>query len=296
MAKAKRESIKEFWSRVDQEGRRAPAEDEKAKLLGYGLSKRQVHCALVCRFQPKDGSRTRPYVTPDSWACGRRDAKKPPPDCQEQLELDVLWVHSNHDKPLEEAPTLDARCLLEMAQKRPDEFFKIYQKCLPGIVRLQRERVEAGRRGVVERREKKIRRAKSLKRAAYREAARQREVLRQIQQREEANRRAEAQKRAQEQEEVRQREEAERRAAAYGEAERVAAAKAQAEEEEKKKQEALRQEEAKKRAEEEEKAHRREQRRPSRQQKNAAKANLSENGQQQELAVSAKSADDWVEI
>ncbi len=202
MAEAKRETIKEFWSRVDQEGRKVQAEADQSQLMASGLSKRQVHCVLAYRFQPKDGRRTRPYVTPDSWACGRRDAKKPPPDCQEQLELDVLWVHSNHDKPLEEAPTPDARFLSEMAQKRPDEFFKIYQKCLPGIVRLQRERVEAGRRGVVERREKKIRRAKSLKRAAYREAARQRKVA---QQQEEARRRAEAQKRAQEQEEARRR-------------------------------------------------------------------------------------------
>jgi len=176
-------------------------------------------------------------VTPDSWACGRRDAKKPPPDCQEQLELDALWVHSNRDRTLDEAPTSDARFLLEMAQKRPDDFFKIYQKCLPGIVRLQRERVETRRRGVVERRKRRIRHAKSQKRAAYREAARQREALRLAQQQEEARRRAEAQKQVQEQEEARQREEAERRAAAVAEAERVAAAKAQAEEEEKKKQE-----------------------------------------------------------
>ncbi len=293
MVEAKRETIKEFWSRIDQEGRKAQAEAEKSQLMAYGMSKRQVQSALVYRFPPKEGGRTRAWVTPDSWACGRRDAKKPPPDGQKQLELDVLWVHSNRDRPPDEAPTPDARFLLEMAQKRPDEFFKIYQKCLPGIVRLQQERVEARRSGVIERREKKIRRAKSLKRAAYREAARQREVQRQIQQREEANRRAEAQKRAQEQEVARRREEAERQAVARAEAEKAAAAQAIAQEEENRKQEALRQEEAKKRAEKEEKARRREQRRLRRQQKNTAKAKPFGNGQQNGLALSSSLANDY---
>jgi len=296
MAKEKRETIKEFWSRVDQEGRKAQAEADQSQLMASGLSKRQVHGALAYRFQPKDGSRTRPYVTPDSWACGRRDAKKPPPDGQEQLELDVLWVHSNRDRPPDESPTPDARFLLEMAQKRPDEFFKIYQKCLPGIVRLQRERVEARRRGVVERREKKIRRAKSQKRADYRETARQREIVRQAQQREEARLRAEAQKRAQEQEVARRREEAERQAVARAEAEKLAVAQAMGQEEENRKQEAIRQEEAKKRTEQEENARRLEQRRLKRQQMKAAKAEPFGNGQQNGMALSSSLANDFEEI
>jgi hypothetical protein len=186
----RRESILQFWARVDKEGRRAQAQAARDQLLAAGRSKRHTQALLVQCFQPLDGNKTRAWTTPDSWACGRQDARKPPPDQQELFEQDVLWVHANQDEPLEKAPTPGARLLLQTAQKRPDEFLRIYVKCLPGIVQRTAEKRSVRRQKVAVRRDAKGRRAAADKRAAYRDAQAQRQAAEQ----EDARRRAGAKK------------------------------------------------------------------------------------------------------
>jgi hypothetical protein len=175
MATLRRESAKEFWARVEREGRLAQVETMRDTLLAGGCPKRLVQATLVEGYQPLEGSRVRAWPTPDSWACGRVDGKKPAPSKQGRLEKDVLWVHANLDRSVEEAPTNGARLLLKMAQERPNEFVRVYLKCVPSIDRRERERVEGRRQQVVRRREAKRKRIAAEKRAAYREAARQRE-------------------------------------------------------------------------------------------------------------------------
>jgi hypothetical protein len=195
MAKARREARKQFWSRVEQEGRQEQAEAIWNQLRAAGHSKRAVQAQLVAMFQPLDGNPTRAWVTPDSWVCGRQDAKKPPPDSQEQLERDAEWVHNNLGRPLEEAPTCGTRLLLLTAKDRPAEFLRIYLKCLPGITARQQEQVQARRRRVAERREAGRRQVEAQKRALAEQEAKQRaEAKRQAE--EEARRRAEVQREA----------------------------------------------------------------------------------------------------
>jgi hypothetical protein len=174
--KKRLESKAEFWSRMDREGCRAEAEAAQAEMLAEGFTKRQVQDLLVQQFQPLDGTRTRAWPTPDSWACGRLDARRPPPAAEEQLELDVQWVHADRDRPPEEAPTTGARLLLETAQANPGEFLKLYLRSVPRIARRQRERLDERRDRVEQRR-----------------AAAQAKTRRE---REEAQRRAEAKKKA----------------------------------------------------------------------------------------------------
>jgi hypothetical protein len=176
MAGVRREPAREFWDRVEREGRRERAEAQRDRLLEKGYSKRDAQSCLVQDFQPLDGSNTRAWRTPDSWKCGRRDAKKPPLTSRERFERDAQWVHENLGRNPVEAPTPGAKLLLEMAQKAPTEFIRIYVKCLPGITSRQKKELEARRNGVIERREAKRKRAAANKRAAYREAARLRDI------------------------------------------------------------------------------------------------------------------------
>jgi hypothetical protein len=208
MANIKRESKKEFWARLEREGRHAEAEAIQGELLASGQSKRAAQAALVTRFQPTDGTKTRPWWTPDSWSHDRRYLKRPAPDSQEVLERDVQWVHANQGQSPEKAPTPGAKLLLKIAQERPSEFLKTYLKCLSSIVQRQKEQQAVREGKVVQRRQAKIRLAEAQKKAAEREIARQRRVARkQAAEIEEAARRVEAQKQEQERLE-RQREEA----------------------------------------------------------------------------------------
>jgi len=199
MADIKRESKKEFWARLEREGRHAEAEAVQGQLLASGQSKRAAQATLVTRFQPTDGTKTCPWWTPNSWSHDRRYLKRPAPDSQEVLEQDVQWVHANMGQSPEKAPTPGAKLLLKIAQERPSEFLKTYFKCLPSIVERQ-QRLRAVREGkVAQRREAKIRRAEAQKKAAEREIARQRRAARkQAAEAEEAARRAAAQKQEQE--------------------------------------------------------------------------------------------------
>jgi len=191
-----RENRSAFWDRMRQEGRCEQAASAYADLLSTGMLKRQAQATLVARFQPLDGSRTRAWDTPDSWACGRTDWKKPGPDIQEQYEQDLMWVYRNRDKPLEQAPSQGARMLLETAQKKPERFLCMYQKTLPAITDRQQNLLMDRRRSVASRRaarqaaielekERKNKEERKLRRA---EEARQAQIKRQEQERLEAER------------------------------------------------------------------------------------------------------------
>jgi hypothetical protein len=219
MAGARRETKKEFWDRIEREGRREEAEAKRDELVAEGYYGRDVQARLVERFQPPDGTKTKAWPTPDSWDCGRVDAKKPPPDELEQFDQAVVWVQNNSDRPLEEAPTFRARLLLETAQKRPAEFLKILVKSTPRIGRRERNAVKARQENVIERREKERKRVQAAKRQSYREAAREREAQAFAAcQADEARRQAEAKKR---EEEKRQQKEARKQAAAASKADGV---------------------------------------------------------------------------
>src|SRR5262245_54736116 len=70
------ETKKAFAERIEREGRQADVERVRSKLLAEGRTLREIHTYLVNRFQPLDGSRTRPWETPDPWEAGRLFRKK----------------------------------------------------------------------------------------------------------------------------------------------------------------------------------------------------------------------------
>jgi hypothetical protein len=178
MHNARRESQKEFWARVEREERREEAEAYLEMLLEPGpdaLTKREAQGYLVEEFQPLDGTTTRAWPTPDPWQRGRLDAKKPPPDSQEQLERDVQWAHDNPGLTPDKAPTPGAKLLLEMAQDRPVDFLKLYIKWVPAIARRQEEELNARRSKVDERRRAAQRREAARKRAIAEEEARRKQ-------------------------------------------------------------------------------------------------------------------------
>ncbi|HEY1375855.1 MAG TPA: hypothetical protein VGF55_03640 [Gemmataceae bacterium] len=71
-----RETKAQFTQRVEREGRQAEVERERAKLVASGMTQREVHAALVERFQPLDGTETRPWETPNPWQYGRLFLRK----------------------------------------------------------------------------------------------------------------------------------------------------------------------------------------------------------------------------
>jgi hypothetical protein len=209
MERDQRESKKQFWERIDREGRREEVEAMQEELLSEGDPKRLVQECLVELFQPIDGTRTRAWQTPDSWENGRCHWRKPPIDKQEQEELDLVWVHENQDAKLDDAPTPGAKLILRIAQQRPAEFYRHYSKCLPRIVERQNGVLLARTDGIAERREAVFKAIEAEKRAIAKEESRkQAEAARQAAAQEEA-RRAEQQK----QKEARRRVDAEKQAA-----------------------------------------------------------------------------------
>jgi hypothetical protein len=107
-----RETKKQFADRVEREGRLAEVERERAVLLASGLSEREAQEELVGRFQPLDGSATRPWPTPDPWQAGRLFRTKA--DQDELLEL-------ADDEDEEDRETNQAIRRVECAQRRRAE-------------------------------------------------------------------------------------------------------------------------------------------------------------------------------
>ncbi len=142
MTGVRRESKVQFWQRIQREGGLAQAQTAEADLLHQRLSRRHVQHLLVARFQPADGTRTRAWPTPDSWKWGRRFARKPV-SAAEQYEGDLNWAYNNlgRIKP-EEAPDARKRSLLLLAEQKPADFHRKYQRALPGITRRQEAQEE----------------------------------------------------------------------------------------------------------------------------------------------------------
>jgi hypothetical protein len=67
----RRETKAVFAERIEREGRQAEVEQVRRKLLASHMTQREVHAELVNRFQPLDGTETRPWETPDPWEGGR---------------------------------------------------------------------------------------------------------------------------------------------------------------------------------------------------------------------------------
>jgi len=81
-----RETKKMFAERIEREGRQDEVEKVRQQLLEEGFSLREIHEKLINRFQPKDGSHTRPWETPNPWENGRLFRKK---EAQEQLVAEI---------------------------------------------------------------------------------------------------------------------------------------------------------------------------------------------------------------
>ena len=92
----RRERKHEFEARVEREGRREEAERLRAELVATGMSQREVQEELVERMQPLDGTRTRPWSTPDPWQAGRLFRSK-----KDQEELRVQA--GGHDQAAQKA-------------------------------------------------------------------------------------------------------------------------------------------------------------------------------------------------
>jgi hypothetical protein len=151
MGEGRRESEKEFWSRVEREGRLELAESTWAELLASGLLKRKAREELVERFQPLDGSRTRAWTTPDSWQCGRQQGRKPPLSLDEEKDKAIIWAYKHFKTDPSEAPTDEQKFWLMVAKKDPESFYKKYV-------------VEAARAEACRREEERCRRAKQRRR------------------------------------------------------------------------------------------------------------------------------------
>jgi hypothetical protein len=106
-----RENKKIFAERIQREGRQAEVEEERKALLESGYSQREIHEILVDDFQPLDGSKTRPWTTPDPWEEGRLLHKK-----EEQDRLLATAYPEDYKDRLEKA-----RWRLECAEMRREE-------------------------------------------------------------------------------------------------------------------------------------------------------------------------------
>jgi hypothetical protein len=110
----RRETKKEFDRRTKREGRQAEVERARAQLLASGLTQRETQVKIVNRFQPRDGTKTRAWETPDPWRRGRLFKKKA--DQQQVLEL----IERDEDEDEDDGMT-EAENRLHWAKRRRDE-------------------------------------------------------------------------------------------------------------------------------------------------------------------------------
>ena len=76
-----------------------------------GLSQREIQEELVLHLQPMDGTKTRAWVTPDPWECGRMFRTKERQN--ELLDLVVDWDHKDEVEW--------AQSKIERARRRQEE-------------------------------------------------------------------------------------------------------------------------------------------------------------------------------
>jgi hypothetical protein len=105
-----RETKKMFAERIEREGRQAEVDSARNELSASGFTLREIHGKLVYSFQPLDGTRTRPWETPDPWEAGRLFRKKE--------DQDRLLAEANPDD-YEDEPS--AEWLVDCAKRRREE-------------------------------------------------------------------------------------------------------------------------------------------------------------------------------
>jgi hypothetical protein len=110
----RRETKKQFDQRIEHERRHAEVERVRAELLASGLTNRETQVELVNRFQPRDGTKTRAWETPDPWQQGRLFKKKT--DQQKVLEQ----VERDEDEDEDDEVT-EAENRLQWAERRREE-------------------------------------------------------------------------------------------------------------------------------------------------------------------------------
>ena len=110
----RRETKKQFDQRIEREGRRAEVKRARRELLASGLTNRETQAELVDRFQPRDGTKTRAWETPDPWQQGRLFKKKK--DQQEVLEQ----IECDEDED-EDYGVTEAENRLHWAERRREE-------------------------------------------------------------------------------------------------------------------------------------------------------------------------------
>jgi hypothetical protein len=110
----RRETKKQFDQRIEREGRHAEGERARAELLASGLTNRETQAELVNRFQPRDGTMTRAWETPDLWRQGRLFKKKK----DQQQVLEQIERDENED---EDDEVSEAENRLHWAERRRDE-------------------------------------------------------------------------------------------------------------------------------------------------------------------------------
>jgi hypothetical protein len=110
----RREKKKQFDQRIEREGRHAEVERARTELLASGLTNRETQVVLVNRFQPRDGTKTRAWETPDPWRQGRLFKKKA--DQQKVMELTNDVEYDDGEKEMTEAENR-----LNWAERRREE-------------------------------------------------------------------------------------------------------------------------------------------------------------------------------
>jgi hypothetical protein len=110
----RRETKNQFDQRVEREGRHAEVEHARAELLASGLTNRETQVELANRFQPRDGTKTRAWETPDPWRQGRLFKKKK----DQQAVLKQIDCDEYED---EDDGVTEAENRLHWAERRRDE-------------------------------------------------------------------------------------------------------------------------------------------------------------------------------
>ena len=115
----RRETKKEFDQRIDREGRRGEVERARAEMLESGLSQRETQAELVKRFQPREGTKTRAWETPDPWQKGRLFKRKA--DQQNVMELTNGQENEDQENEDEDLEVAEAQNRRDWAERRRDE-------------------------------------------------------------------------------------------------------------------------------------------------------------------------------
>jgi len=148
MDKARRESKRDFWARMEREGRTEEARAAESEMLAKGMYCSSMQVQLVRNFQPLDGSATRAWTTPNSWEHGRQYWKKPGPSTNALFLDGLVWASGNAGRDPCEAPTAVAKMLAELGQTKPQALANIFVKHMKEIRSMEEARLRDKQRKV----------------------------------------------------------------------------------------------------------------------------------------------------